>query len=150
MPSRYQIVVLCLVLLCLYGFAISLDPFLHAWDERYHALVAKSLAADLRRPLLYTEALLPYSISDWTANHVWLHKPPLFLWQIAASLKIFGAEPWAVRLPSALLTVVTAGLTYDIALRWTHKVNVALLSAALFGMSEFPDRTPHGPRGHGP
>ena len=29
-----------------------LDPFLHDWDERFHALVAKNLLLDWERPLL--------------------------------------------------------------------------------------------------
>lgn len=90
------------------------DPFLHDWDERFHALVAKHLMANPGRPVLRANPILPYKIRDWSTNHVWLHKPPLFLWQIALSLALFGISELAVRLPAivlgALLVVPVFGL----------------------------------------
>lgn len=83
---------------------IGADPFLHDWDERFHALVAKNmLTTGWARPLLRAHPLLPYDYQQWCCNHVWLHKQPLFLWQMALSLKLFGVSAMAVRLPSALL-----------------------------------------------
>ena len=80
-----------------------LDPFLHDWDERFHALVAKNMMAHPFTPMLRAEEVLPYSYKDWCCNHIWLHKQPLFLWQMALSMKIFGVSDLAMRLPSALL-----------------------------------------------
>lgn len=80
------------------------DPFLYDWDEQYHALVAKNMIKDPFTPMLYAEPMLPVDTSDWSANHIWLHKPPFFLWIIAISIKIFGATPFAVKLPSILLS----------------------------------------------
>ena len=83
---------------------IGADPFLHDWDERFHALVAKNmLTTGWVRPLLRAHPLLPYDYQQWCCNHVWLHKQPLFLWQMALSMKLFGVSEVAVRLPSALL-----------------------------------------------
>ena len=62
---------------------VSTDYFLHDWDERYHALVAKHL---LEHPLvftLYDTPVLPYDYQNWAGNHIWLHKPPMTLWCIA-------------------------------------------------------------------
>ncbi|HXO30218.1 MAG TPA: hypothetical protein VOA80_22920, partial [Thermoanaerobaculia bacterium] len=56
------------------------DLFLHTWDERYHALVAKHLVEHPLVPTLYDHPVLPYDYRDWRSNHVWLHKPPLALW----------------------------------------------------------------------
>ena len=92
-------------------------PFLHPWDERYNALVAKHLAAHPLLPTLYDRPLLPYDYRNWRANHVWLHKPPLALWLMAASLRLFGAAGWAVRLPSILLSTFAILLTYDLGRR---------------------------------
>lgn len=101
-----------LFLLCAGGlllrFIAAGDAFLHPWDERYHALVAKNLLRDPLRPLLYAEPLLPYDYRDWAANHVWVHKPPLPLWAMALSLRLCGINEFAVRLPSVLLS--TAGI----------------------------------------
>lgn len=57
--------------------SVSLDPFLHKWDERYHALVAKNLSGDLLTPKLYPEAPLAYDYKSWSDNYIWLHKQPL-------------------------------------------------------------------------
>jgi len=81
----------------------GLDPFLHNWDERFHALVAKNLLADWSRPVLRVAPVLEYDYRQWCCNSVWLHKQPLFLWQIAGSFWLFGVNELALRLPSALL-----------------------------------------------
>jgi 4-amino-4-deoxy-L-arabinose transferase-like glycosyltransferase len=104
--------IFCLAFLLRYY--ASLDPFLHPWDERYHALVAKNLIDNPFVPLLYSKALLSYDYTDWTANHVWLHKPPLALWLISISLYIFGISELSVRLPSILLSSLSVYLTFAI------------------------------------
>lgn len=84
-------------------YYISIHSFLHDWDERFHALVAKNLAQDFLLPLLYSNSPIPVCDYSWACNTVWLHKQPLFLWQMALSIKLFGASEWAVRFPSALM-----------------------------------------------
>lgn len=95
-------------------FAAMLDNFLNLWDEQYHALVAKSLVKNPFKPMLYSNPLLEYDYRNWTANHIWLHKQPLFLWQMAISLKIFGINEVAVRLPSVFLHAVGVLMVYRI------------------------------------
>lgn len=85
------------------SFMALLDPFLNNWDEVYHALVAKNLLAHPFIPTLFDNALIPYDYTNWAANHIWLHKQPLFLWQIAISLKLLGMNEFAVRIPSVLM-----------------------------------------------
>jgi 4-amino-4-deoxy-L-arabinose transferase-like glycosyltransferase len=82
---------------------IQLDPFLNSWDERFHALVAKNLSEHPFQPMLYANPLIANDFKNWTGNHIWLHKQPLFLWQIALSIKIFGVSEMSVRLPSAVM-----------------------------------------------
>lgn len=110
----------------------STDWFLHEWDERYHALVAKNLSTNFFHPVLYKHALLPYSPADWTSNHVWLHKQPMSLWLMAISIKLFGANELAVRLPSILASLVAIKLVYDIA---TYLFNTHIAFIAAFLMS---------------
>jgi 4-amino-4-deoxy-L-arabinose transferase len=100
---QQAVVVLMTAALVLRLGIAGLDPFLNNWDERFHALVAKSLLADWTRPTLRTNPLLAYDYRQWCCNAVWLHKQPLFLWQIAASFKLFGVNELALRLPSAVL-----------------------------------------------
>jgi len=56
------------------------DFFLHVWDERYHALVAKNLTKHPFFPTLYDKPILPFDYKSWVGNHIWLHKQPLPLW----------------------------------------------------------------------
>ena len=81
---------------------ISLDPYLHEWDERIHALVAKHMIIDPFKPMLIPEHLLPFDKNDVSYTDIWVHKQPLFLWQMALSMKLFGVNLVAMRLPSAL------------------------------------------------
>jgi 4-amino-4-deoxy-L-arabinose transferase len=90
----------------------GLDPFLHDWDERYHALVARNMMSHPGRPMLRAEPLLPYNYQAWCCNHIWLHKQPLFLWQMALSMKLFGVSTLALRLPSVLLSTLVLWPVY--------------------------------------
>lgn len=93
-------------------WAIGLDPFLNDWDERFHALVAKNLTYDMLHPTLFRTPLIPYDFKDWTGNHTWIHKQPMFLWIISLSIKIFGATEISVRLPSMLMVSVMTLMMY--------------------------------------
>jgi len=106
------------------------DHFLHSWDERYHALVAKNMIENPWRPVLYAEPVLPYDHRHWTANHVWLHKPPLALWLMALSMATFGVNELAMRLPNLLHSTLAIALTFAIGRRLFGD-RAALLAAAL-------------------
>ena len=99
----------------LLGYFISrLDPFLILWDEQYHALVAKNMITNPFKPMLYKNPILGYDYRDWSNNYIWLHKQPLFLWQIAISMKLFGITEFAVRLPSILMHAIIPIFIYRI------------------------------------
>ncbi len=95
-------------------FAFLLDPFLNLWDEQYHALVAKNMVENPFKPMLYKDPVLKYDYTNWVQNHVWLHKQPLFMWQMALSIKLFGSNVFAVRLPSVIMHAFLAFLVYRI------------------------------------
>jgi 4-amino-4-deoxy-L-arabinose transferase-like glycosyltransferase len=127
---------------CVLVVAISLrlhvgrDRYLHAWDERYHVLVAKNLVSDPLRPALYAAVPLPYDFRDPFANHVWLHKPPLALWLMAASMRLFGANEAAARLPSLVVSSLAVLATYGIG-RTLFEESVAVLAAGLLAVNGF-------------
>ncbi len=93
---------------------IHLEPFLNLWDEQFHALVAKNMMTNPLKPTLFSDPVLPYSPTMWAGNHVWLHKQPLFLWQMALSLKLFGLNEVAVRVPSIIMISFSAIMIYRI------------------------------------
>lgn len=128
---RHAVLVLTLSALTIRLFAATLDPFLNYWDEVYHAAVAKNMVHHPFTPMLYTESAMPITTTDWTRMHIWLHKPPFFLWQMAASVCLFGNEPWAVRIPSALWTAALVPVTYRIAQLLTADRLGAFIAAAL-------------------
>ena len=85
-------------------FMILLSPYLFTWDEVFHGLVAKNLIKHPLTPTLYDKTLFPLGLS-WSGTTIWLHKQPWFLWQMAISIKLFGTNAFAVRLPGLLYTV---------------------------------------------
>jgi 4-amino-4-deoxy-L-arabinose transferase-like glycosyltransferase len=93
---------------------VFIDPFLHEWDEQFHALVALHLKDHWLLPTLFEKEYISSESNSWNCAHIWLHKPPLFLWQIALSIKLFGANIFAVRFPSVLLSALTIPAIYRI------------------------------------
>ncbi|MGP8215730.1 MAG: ArnT family glycosyltransferase [Bacteroidia bacterium] len=109
-----SIAILLIAAIFLRFFVVNLDPFLYPWDEQFHALVAKNMLTHPFTPMLYTNPVLPYDMANWTGNHIWLHKEPLFLWIIAISFKIFGINEMALRLPSILMSSILVPVLYRI------------------------------------
>ena len=125
----------CALLLGL-GFA-TIDAYIHLWDEQYHALVAKNMMDTPLTPRLYSEAPLAYNYEIWVANHVWLHKPPLSLWQMALSIKLFGANYLAVRLPSVLMHAMLVFVIFRMG-RILYTEKVGYIAAIVFVFLNFP------------
>ena len=101
----------------LFSFMALADPFLHDWDEQYHALVAKNMINHFFTPTLLENPILYYNEiggSAWIGTHIWIHKQPFFLWQMALSMKVFGVNLFAMRLPSILMASLIPILIYRI------------------------------------
>jgi len=107
-------VVLALVLAG--SFVLKLHHLDHAavkpLDEVFHAIVARNLLKHPLLPTLVDRPYLPYDYRDWQSSHIWLHKPPMALWQTALSYAILGVNGLALRLPSAILSTLAAWMTY--------------------------------------
>jgi 4-amino-4-deoxy-L-arabinose transferase len=134
---KWSLVLLFLGALGLGFFIANLDNFLLLWDEQYHALVAKHLRDSPFDPTLYERPLLPYDYRNWTGNSIWLHKQPLFLWQIALSLKLFGLNSLAVRLPSVLLHALAVLCIYRIG-KIAVNARTGYLAALFFAAAYYP------------
>jgi 4-amino-4-deoxy-L-arabinose transferase len=94
---------LILTALLVFSFAALLDPFLNMWDERFHALVGKNLMKHPLIPTLYDDPVVNMAYNKWDRFHIWIHKQPLFLWQIALSFKLFGISEFSLRIPDIVL-----------------------------------------------
>ena len=95
-----------------FSFSALLDPFLNLWDERFHALVAKNLMSHPLMPTLYDNPVVDISYDRWDRYYIWLHKQPLFLWQIALSFKLFGISEFTLRLPNIILGTILVFISY--------------------------------------
>jgi 4-amino-4-deoxy-L-arabinose transferase-like glycosyltransferase len=118
-------------------FIANLDHFLILWDEQYHALVAKNLIKNPLKPILYADPLLDFSYKNWTQNHIWLHKQPLFLWQIASSIYFFGVDEISVRIPSIIMHAIIPIFIYRIG-KIVLNSRTAYYGALLFATAYFP------------
>ncbi len=136
--EKYKVAITTLIIgaLILNLGIIQLDPFLNSWDERFHALVAKNLIRDPLRPMLYVNPLLEYDLANWCGNHIWLHKQPLFLWQMSLSIKIFGPNEVAARLPSAIMLCILSGIVFRMGMLMFNE-RVGFIAALLLVSNNF-------------
>jgi 4-amino-4-deoxy-L-arabinose transferase-like glycosyltransferase len=114
--GKSKLVPAAVILILLGSFCLKLHHLDHAalkpLDEVFHAIVARNLMKHPLTPTLVDQPYLPYDATNWQGNFIWLHKPPMALWQIALSYAIFGVGALGLRLPSAILSTAAAGLTY--------------------------------------
>lgn len=127
----HSVILLFAAAFCIRLFMAHLDPFLYDWDEKYHALVARNMMDNPFKPMLKTEVLVPYDKYAWCCNHIWLHKQPLFMWQMALSMKIFGVSEFAIRYPSVLMGALMVPILFRVCLLLTNN-QVTSYGAALF------------------
>jgi 4-amino-4-deoxy-L-arabinose transferase-like glycosyltransferase len=127
-----------LILILAGSFALKLVHLNHAavkpLDEVFHAIVARNFLTHPFTPTLVDRPWLPYEKDDWLSNHIWLHKPPMAMWQIAIFYAILGVNTLALRLPSAILSTLAVWLTYLIGSRLLDRP-AALIAAFLQGFN---------------
>lgn len=125
------------------------SDYRHAWPIPYYAglavvllLIALPLFAHLEdwpirwwdEARLATNALEMSQNNNWIVTHywgepdMWNTKPPLMVWLMALSIKIFGYNELAVRLPAALASVGTCLLLYWFAARRLQKPLLGILA----------------------
>ncbi|MBD3637451.1 MAG: glycosyltransferase family 39 protein [Crocinitomicaceae bacterium] len=118
-------------------FMAILDPFLNLWDEQQHALVAKNMASNPFKPMLIKEPVIEYDYKLWIANHIWIHKQPLFLWQMALFVKILGAKVIAIRLPSVIMHALLPYLVYRIG-KSVRNETAGFIAAIFITLANYP------------
>ncbi len=121
LKERENKLLILLVILISTSFFMSriYEPSLSP-DEAKYALIAKNM--------LSTKNFL---IPDLTIK-LYFKKPPFFFWLIAASIKLFGTNEFAVRFPSALFSIMDSVLIYILVRRITENKLAAFLSSMVF------------------
>lgn len=120
MPTSRQSIRLAIVLFCLalvlFGLRLGLGS-LYDWDEAWYGQVVKEMLRS----------------GDWVTLHwrggPFFDKPPLAIWAIALSFKVFGASEWAARLPSALCAAACVPVLFWIGRMLFVRQRAAILSA---------------------
>jgi 4-amino-4-deoxy-L-arabinose transferase len=130
-PEWLPLVILTALAFALRCYVASLDPYLHKWDERFHALVARNMMDNPFVPMLRKGQMLPYDYRNWVGNTVWLHKQPLFLWQMALSMKLFGVSIFALRVPNIIMGTLMVPMLYHICRQMGCNHFTAITAAAL-------------------
>jgi len=117
--------IIIIVALALYLFRLGGFP-LYDYDEATYGGIA---LATLQNHAFFTLHSL---------TGPWFEKPPLYIWGIMASIKLFGISEWSIRLPSALCGVSAVALIYLLVMEMADDVTTATLaSTALLVMPLF-------------
>lgn len=89
----------------------------------------------------YYSAAAQAGSQDWKAfffgsldagNLITVDKPPLSIWIMSLSVRLFGLNSWAILVPQALMGVATTWLIYKI-IRRSHPAATALLGGLIYG-----------------
>ncbi len=75
---EHRIIILLFLLGLLFRLLITgADNFLHPWDERFHALVARNIMNDPFTPKLRANPVTNnFDINRWCCNEIWLLNNP--------------------------------------------------------------------------
>lgn len=102
------------------GYDVGLHP-IGLWDESRVATNAIEMS-QTGFSLITTYGFQP---------DLWNTKPPLAIWLIAGSIRLFGPCEWAVRLPSLIAAIATVGLVMGYSWRLSRNAFVALCAPML-------------------
>ena len=97
----------------------------NGWANSYYSAAVQAGQQDLRSFI--------FGAADW-GNSITVDKPPLSLWVMGLSVRIFGLNPWALLLPQVFMTLSSTFLVYKI-VRHGFSALPALLAATIFATS---------------
>ena len=73
--------------------------------------------------------------SSDAANSITVDKPPLSLWPMALSVRLFGLSSWSILVPQALMGVATVGLLHRLVRRTTGSPAAGLIAGAVMALT---------------
>ncbi|WP_117003914.1 MULTISPECIES: phospholipid carrier-dependent glycosyltransferase [Cysteiniphilum] len=104
--------------LCLYGLPVLFTP-----DEGRYAEIAREMVVNHQYIVPHLDGV------------IYFEKPPMIYWLTALSLKIFGFNIWAARLPNPVLSIIGVWFVYIICRIVYQKRRVSLWAALITGTS---------------
>lgn len=114
----------CVLAACAVHFGLLSAP-IELWDESRNAVNAMEMQQS-GLSLVTTYEFRP---------DLWNTKPPLLIWLMVASMRLFGASEWALRLPSAVAALGTLAIVVGFSWRLTRSGATALLAGVLLATS---------------
>ena len=73
--------------------------------------------------------------SSDAANSITVDKPPMALWAMALSVRLFGLSSWSILVPQALMGVASVGLLHGTVRRTTGSAAAGLLAGAVLALT---------------
>ncbi len=73
--------------------------------------------------------------SSDAANSITVDKPPMSLWAMSLSVRIFGLSSWSILVPQALMGVASVGLLHATVRRTTGSAAAGLLAGAVLALT---------------
>jgi 4-amino-4-deoxy-L-arabinose transferase-like glycosyltransferase len=73
--------------------------------------------------------------SSDAANSITVDKPPMALWAMALSLRLFGLSSWTLLVPQALMGVASVGLLHGTVRRTTGSAAAGLVAGAVLALT---------------
>ncbi|WP_336857629.1 ArnT family glycosyltransferase [Sinomonas albida] len=108
---------------------LALSAGLNLWNLGENGWANAFYTAAVQSGLHDGESFL-FGASDW-GNSISVDKPPLSLWLMGLSVRVFGFNSWALLLPQAVLGVATTALIFFVLRRRAGGAS-ALIGAAVF------------------
>lgn len=102
------------------SFLVGLDR--NGWANPYYSAAAQAGSQDWKAFF--------YGSLD-AGNLITVDKPPLSIWIMSLSVRLFGLNSWAILVPQALMGVATTWLIYKI-IRRSHPAAPALLGGLIY------------------
>jgi hypothetical protein len=121
--------ILTLLLLATFFSIFRLGAYdLREWDEPYYA--SRALAIIENGEWLDQSQSAPGGL--WTGAH-----PPLTIWMMTLSLKMFGSNEWGLRLPIAICGIIVVILLYLFVSLLTKNKDVAFISSFILVITSY-------------
>jgi 4-amino-4-deoxy-L-arabinose transferase-like glycosyltransferase len=105
------------------GYLWDLDR--NGWGNTYYAAAVQAAT--------HSWSSMFYGSSDW-GDYITVDKPPVSLWIMALSGRVFGFSSWSMLAPQALMGVASVGLLYG-AVRRAWGAVAGLVAAALLALT---------------
>ena len=115
---RFLISLLLFIIASCWVFLLNLGvPPVQMWDESRRAVNALEMSMNGNFIVTYFDGN-----PDMLGT-----KPPLLIWLIVLSMKIFGYNEFALRLPSALCAMITSIIIFVFASKYLQDIKIALI-----------------------